>query len=735
MNGGIPLDAMEVTPGKQVFMANGGFEQVSSRLCDFLRSYRDEIVADFTERMRSLSPARDLSTAAIINHLPQVLTRLADLVESVHTGRSISLGDLPAHHAVDRLGRGFDFDQLVAEYGLLRRSILDLWEARIGPVINLAELRQLDMAFDTILAQSAIRYAQSRERLLKALDRVSEAALGSNDLDAFLQDLAQTTVEGTESVDTCVVLIREDDTLRVRAAIGVDDEYGRGYSIDRREGFVSHVAAEGRPVMLRDAARDPLVTSPHIRATGTKALYGVPLTREGMVLGVAHIGSLTASEFSDEDKLLFRTMVSRATSVVVKGRILGDLIRAETVQRFLSEASRQFAESLDYEATLGKIAHLAVPIVADWCVVDLIDDGKVRRVSVAHADSQKETLARELDRHYPTDLDAPAGIANVLRTGVAELRTEVTDAQLATAARDGEHLRMLRQLGLRSFIIVPITIRTQVVGTIALITAESNRQYAESDLRIAEELARRAATAIDNARLYTEAQAAIAIRERVLAIVSHDLRNQLGVIALGAELLERKASTLSPDLKRPVDTIRRTTDSMQRLVSDLVDMAAIQAGRFSFERQAIDLQSILHEAGESHEALARAKGLILQPARAVVGVQVMADRQRVLQVLANLLGNAIKYSDPGGVVSVNAEVSGSDVTIAVRDSGPGIPPEELDTIFEPYRTIPREGKPGTGLGLYIASGIVARHGGRIWVEGNVGHGATFLFTLPRAEQV
>ena len=617
---------------------------------------------------------------------------------------------------------------------MLRRCILDLWESRVGPSIDLAELRNLDIAFDESISESTLRFAEARGKLLKALDRVSEAALGSTDLDSFLQDLLQATCEGTESVDTCCVLLREGDILRVRAAVGLEEELRRGYSIAMHEGFPGHVAAEGQPVELRHAATDPVVTSPAICRKGIRALYGVPLTRDGKVIGVAHIGSLRADEFSAEDKLLFRTVVSRATAGVVKAQILADLRRTESAQRFLSEASKRLAESLDYETTLAHVARLAVPTIADWCVVDLVDGASIRRVSAAHSDPAKQQLALELEKRYPLDANAATGVPSVVRTGVSEWAPEIADGQLAAFARGAEHLRMLRELGLKSYIVVPIRLKGTAVGTITLVTAESGRRYSEADLHVGEDLGRRVGAAIENARLYAAAQDAITVRERVLAVVSHDLRNQLGVVAMAAELVARRAppSTGAQELQKPVETIRRTTGAMQHLLGDLLDMASIEAGRLSVEQQSLEITPILEEACETHEAIARAKGLGLRAEFDVDGVTVLADRKRILQVLGNLLGNAIKFSESGSV-TLSASARDTEVVIAVTDTGPGVPPSERDAIFEPYRTIQREreGPRGSGLGLHIAKGIVTRHDGHMWVDSEVGRGSTFFFTLPR----
>jgi signal transduction histidine kinase len=241
--------------------------------------------------------------------------------------------------------------------------------------------------------------------------------------------------------------------------------------------------------------------------------------------------------------------------------------------------------------------------------------------------------------------------------------------------------------------------------------------------------------AIENALLYQEAQQAVAVRDRVLAIVSHDLRNQLGVVKMGIHLLARKVETAAEknELRKPIDTIDRTADSMQHLVTDLVDMAALQAGKLAVELQPLVVAEILEQVGHSHELIAAAKDVKLTVHPIAADVRVMADRERLLQVLANLLGNAIKFTNAGGSVTLRASAGDKDVTIAVVDTGTGIPAEHLDRIFDPYQSLQQTEQRGTGLGLYISKGIVLHHGGHLGVESTVGTGSTFTITLPRLE--
>jgi PAS domain S-box-containing protein len=181
--------------------------------------------------------------------------------------------------------------------------------------------------------------------------------------------------------------------------------------------------------------------------------------------------------------------------------------RSEDTARFLAAVNLELTRSLDYERTLRRVAELSVPTLADWCVVDVLDEeGRLRRLAVAHSDPAKVQLAEMLTQRYPEDASAPHGTPRILRTGRPELVPDISDEQLAAGARDAEHLEILRSLGLRSVIIVPLVARSRTLGTITLVAAESGRRYGRRDLELAQDLATRAALAVDNARLYREAQ-------------------------------------------------------------------------------------------------------------------------------------------------------------------------------------------------------------------------------------
>jgi PAS domain S-box-containing protein len=403
-----------------------------------------------------------------------------------------------------------------------------------------------------------------------------------------------------------------------------------------------------------------------------------------------------------------------------------------TEQRFLSNASDLLAASLDMTATLEQLAKLAVPELADWCVVDLLRDGKIERVAVAHSDPQKVAMVREWSRRYPSIFDAPGGIGEVIRSGRPVFYPEFSDANLTAVTSDPEHLGLLRELGIASMIIAPLVAHNTTFGAITLIRAESGRHYGQSKLETAIELGNRAGCAIDNARLYREAQDATRAREEILAIVSHDLRNPLAAIDLGA-VIAIESGELGPKAKRPVEMIHRSASQMGHLLRDLLDATSVQAGRLTLQKTTEEVGALLLSVKEAHDELANKKGIELVCDCDLTGVRIHCDRSRLIQAFGNLIGNAIKFCGRGDAITLRARAEDRKVRMSVADTGPGIADDELPHIFEPYWSAKRHASKGTGLGLYICKAIVEAHGGAIAVESKLGHGTTFSMTFPIAD--
>lgn len=406
------------------------------------------------------------------------------------------------------------------------------------------------------------------------------------------------------------------------------------------------------------------------------------------------------------------------------------LARAEAAQRrmglLLKVASALIAEPARAGEALQRVAEACVPELADWVVVDRVGgDGAIARAAVA-ARPEKAAAARLVSEYHPARGEGAVGRA--LARG--EIQTwSAREGDGLEPPRDERHRDALRVLGAEVGLVVPMLVRGRVLGAISFVLDGPEARFAPLEQALAEEIAGRTALALENARLYDELARALSAREDVLAEVSHDLRNPLSAVLLGTRQLER-ALAGAPDAQRRIDTIRRGGERMWRLVEDLLDLARIQAGRFAVERRRQPAAPLVHDAVEAQLPLAREKDVQLVPA-AEPGVEVECERERIQQVLANLPGNALKFSPPGTRVDVSVVARGEEAVFSVRDRGPGIPAEDAAHVFERYWRTPRSGH-GAGLGLSIAKGIVEAHGGRIWVDTAPGAGSTFSFSLRRA---
>ena len=416
--------------------------------------------------------------------------------------------------------------------------------------------------------------------------------------------------------------------------------------------------------------------------------------------------------------------------------VTGRRRRAEA-DGLLARASEILAGSLEYAATLQSIADLVAGSLADYCIVHVEVDGEIRAPGIAHADPARRDIVRGLLRRFPVDPAGPHPAVVALRTGEPQLLAEVPPALMAEIARhDPEHLEMLRGLGLKSAIVVPMKARGRTVGAVSMGRA-GGAPYDARDLETAVELARRAALAVDNARLYEEARRATAAREEVLAVVSHDLRNPLNAVLVGATILEEFSdpSAWSERDRRQIQAIRGSAQQMTSLIQDLVEVVALESGRRPHNPERVDAAALVEGVADMYRELAAQQGIRLNVELADVLPAVRADRGRVLQVFGNLLGNALKFTPEGGTVTLGAAFSGSSVGFFVADTGPGLLPEQAARVFDRFWQARRGEQKGLGLGLAIARAIVEAHGGRIWVEsGGPGTGSTFFFTLPVWEE-
>jgi PAS domain S-box-containing protein len=419
-----------------------------------------------------------------------------------------------------------------------------------------------------------------------------------------------------------------------------------------------------------------------------------------------------------------------------------DRRRAFERLQFLSEAGEILSSSLAYERTLASMAQLAVPRIADWCTVDICDEKGVRRLAVAHVDPTKVVWAEELNRRYPVDLQAPRGIGAVLRTGQPELIGEIPDDMLAASTRDPDQLRILQELGLRSYICVPLSANGRTIGALTLLaTDESGRRYDEHDLTMATLLGRRAGLAVENARLYTDTHRALEevttisrTKDEFLATLSHELRTPLNAIVGWVHLL-MSGNLSAEQSQKAIATIARNAKLQAQLIGDMVDVSRIVSGKVRLDVRPIDPVAVIQSALDTVAPAAAARNIRVEAVLNPDAGPISGDAERLQQVVWNLLSNAIKFTPKGGHVQVRLEAVNSHVEIIVEDNGPGIPADFLPHVFERFRqadSSSTRSHKGLGLGLAIVRHLVELHGGSVRAQNRSGQtGAVFTVALPR----
>jgi PAS domain S-box-containing protein len=435
--------------------------------------------------------------------------------------------------------------------------------------------------------------------------------------------------------------------------------------------------------------------------------------------------------------------VDYASSPVLRGgEVVGAVVRFTDVTdqkraadglQLLAESGRVLSSSLDVEETLEAIARVPVPQLAEMVMVDVIEDGHVRRVAASHADERSATLF-ERARQYPPRVGDGGPQAQVMRTGRSMLVRNIDDAWIGALDRGPEHAQLVRDLGPRSIIVVPLRSREEVLGTISFVRSPLTPPFDETDLELAEELGLRAALAVENARLYHHARATTRARDDMLGVVSHDLRNPIHTVFMSASFLlellpeneERKKE------RAQVAIIRRAAERANRLIQDLLDITHIESGRLSLLCEPHLASSIVHEALEQAAMQAAERGVILERGPVDEGARVLADRDRVVQALGNLIGNALKFTPAGGRVTVSVARVDDSVGISVADTGPGIAADQVPRLFDRYWQANRADRRGVGLGLSIVKGIADAHGGQVRVQTEEGAGTTFTLVLPAA---
>ncbi len=439
---------------------------------------------------------------------------------------------------------------------------------------------------------------------------------------------------------------------------------------------------------------------------------------------------LEGSSPFDELDLIFVNAVANQMAIAIDRQAVISAKQAsaeerEREQHLLADVSELVGSSPDYRDRLVALARAAVPRFADLCLIDeAADDGSFERREIVWADEPKARDSSERLREISLGSELRAA---ALESG-KPLLVGTLDALRTRAIASAEEVEVFGALGITSLMLLPLVARGQTLGVLTFATTEPSQPYTTDDLGFAGELARRSAIALDNARLYEQAKRATLARDNLLALVSHDLRNPLGVILMHLSLMRSHPADALP--RGPLEVMERAAKRMHRLIDDLLQTASIEAGRLSIEPRRLALAPLVAEAVEALQLQAAAKSLHLVNEVPAELPAVEADGPRLQQVLANLLGNAVKFTPPDGTITIRSAVADDEVTVSIADTGPGIAEDELAHIFDRFWQARRTARLGTGLGLFIVKGIVESHRGRVWVESKPGEGSTFSFTVP-----
>jgi predicted ATPase/signal transduction histidine kinase len=543
------------------------------------------------------------------------------------------------------------------------------------------------------------------------------------------------------------LVLEEGDRLFLRAAGRVSEPVSLARTpLEEASSLVPvallrRVYASNEPVVIGDASQPGPggFDEPSFAARTVLSVVAVPLRRQGRRVGVLYLeNNLCAQVFTPDRVQVLQLLSSQIATSLQISRLFEGLTheidersRAEEAVRFLGNASVALAATLDYPATLAVVARLAVGKLADWCVVDAFEGGEARRVAAAHLDPAKEKLLREL-RERQDRTGAPLQALEMRASMRPILVPESNDTDMRRYLHDPDSVRLAREIGVGSSMILPLRANERLLGTMTLVCSPGGRRYDERDLALGEELARRAAMALDNARLYREAREAIRVRDDFLSIASHELNTPIAALQLSVEGLDQAGQSPSPAAaERLVSLITRQSRRLGTLVRELLSVAELQAGRLRVERSTVDLSRVVREIVEElGPELARARcGLTVEAPAPVEGLW---DRTRLDQVVSNLLSNAMKYG-AGQPIRIAVSASAGIARLVVEDHGIGIDPERLRHVFGRFeRAVPASNYGGLGLGLYVVREIVAALGGTVSVESAIGAGSTFTVELPRA---
>jgi PAS domain S-box-containing protein len=609
----------------------------------------------------------------------------------------------------------------------------------------------LSLVFRDVSARRATEQAlRASEDRTARLQNVTAALVGA----LTPQEIAEAVLrEGLAAVNAAAgsiaLLTPEGDALEILHAVGYPAELVERY---RRLSLLdpspeADTLRGGEPIFL-ESQRAAAQRWPHLAPLHPQlpwhAWANLPLFVGASAIGNLGLAFEEEQLFDDEIRSFLLTIAQQCSQALERARLYEaeqqSRARAELSQRrvsFLADVTIRLSASLEYTTRMQELARLVVPALADFCVVYVQQaDGWIKRMAIAHVDPAREAELQALQEQDRIDPEGPNPVAQVFRSGEAEIATRLPAGRIAALVQGPEQQRASTQLQPHAFMIFPLVARSQIIGAMSFVLTDPARAFGDEDVTFAAEVARRAALALDNARLYSAAQDAIQLRDQFLSVAAHELRTPLTSLLGNAQLLQRRAgreSLFDARERRNVDVIVSQAQRLNAMVFALLDVSRLEAGQLAIAHDLLDLGALIRRILE--ELAPGLEGRSLELRCPDEPVQVLGDALRLEQVFQNLVQNAVKYSAPAMPVAVEIAREAEHVAVAVRDQGVGIPKEAIPQLFQRFfraSNVRGSNVAGMGIGLYVVREIVTLHGGTVEVASSEGQGSTFTVRLPLA---
>lgn len=670
---------------------------------DYIASHRHQLLHAYLAFARRLESARGLAEHELVDNFPEYLDTLQRYLAAPAPATAAALADVAQRHIDQRLRLGYNQQEVTEEYQAVARSLFALWEERAPATQPPAEELQLLMgesqrALDAVTATFSgytVADRQQEKRDLLRLERVAHELLtrqrGSLLEGETLQPLLSVVREAVAAEAIALYLYEpEQQRLELAAQQGAERTLPQSAELDASL-LPSQLVQQQDPIQLTSTDGSAPGAGFLFRHHGPQSLLGARMFPYGRLLGVLYVGFRRFTPASSRTKRHFSALIEELSVIIDRARLIDQ-----------QQASNSLLESIVEHSGEGVVAADAAGII---------------RVFNPAAERQHGVVGQEVG---PTDWTAAFGLLDLDEQPLPLAANPLARAMAGETVREA-HWKVRRPDG-----------AIRLLSGTATPLRGAGGAPAGAVLVIRDET-RRAADEAERERLLAATQVAVQSRDDLLAVISHDLRNPLGSIQMSAELIERQAAASDGGLARHASRIKHAARHMARLIGDLVDLGAIERGSLSLSPAPLAPARLLAAAASQHQAAAADKGIELRSQSAEPLPLVRADHDRLLQVLSNLLGNAINVCSEGDRVTLTVSAGDASVIFEVEDTGPGIPAAEQERIFAAYHRGNGSGYRGSGLGLHIAKAIVEAHGGRLWLHSSPGAGSRFYFSLPRAD--